>query len=274
MTIVCAGLLGGTANGLNGKIAASKKLDARKQILSAVIKIDGKTPQEINTLFTSEIKGYVVNSKGDIITTEKNKKGVDIPLVAEEVNPRNEYKKSSLSEKNFPVFEYIKNGKIEAYVLPIYGNGLWDEVWGYIAVNTDLKTVKGIGFGHKAETPGLGARITEKAVQDRFKDKVIYNTDGKVVLEFLKGEGNLNVQEYEVDGLSGATMTSKGVNSMLSNYLGYYKPYFAKASSNVSLSTTATTSNTVALADNSTKSDTPEYAGVSSVVDQTLDVKK
>merc|ERR1712086_566755 len=100
------------------------------------------------------------------------------------------------------------------------------------------------------------------------KDKVIYNTDGKVVLEFLKGEGNSNIQEYQVDGLSGATMTSKGVNSMLSNYLGYYKPYFTKANSTVSSNeekvrntiSTVTNSNTVALVANSTESkNTSEY---------------
>ncbi len=227
MTIVCAGLLGGTANGLNGKIAASKKLDARKQILSAVTNIEGKSPSEINALFESSIKGYVVNHEGNIIETKKNKKGEDVPLIAEEVNPRAQYKESSLAKKKFPVFEFSEEGKTTAYVLPIYGNGLWDEIWGYIGVNTDLKTVKGIGFGHKAETPGLGARITEKPVQERFNGKVIYN-EGKVALNFLKGEGNKDIKEYDVDGLSGATMTSKGVNAMLSNYLGYYKPYFNK----------------------------------------------
>ncbi|MCP4521148.1 MAG: NADH:ubiquinone reductase (Na(+)-transporting) subunit C [Cytophagales bacterium] len=226
MTVVCAGLLGGTANGLKEKIAAAKKLDARKQILSAVTDVEGK---DINALFENNIKGYVVNSAGDIVETTQNKKGQDVPLVAEKINPRTEYKKASLAKKHFPVFEYSEGGKIQAYVLPIYGNGLWDEVWGYIAIEPDFKTVKGIGFGHKAETPGLGARITEGAVQERFAGRTIYDAAGVVKLAFLKGEGNQVTNEYDVDGLSGASMTTKGVNAMLASYLGYYKNFFNKA---------------------------------------------
>lgn len=227
LTVLCAGLLGGTANVLKDKISSAKKLDARKGILGAVTDTEGK---DINALFKSNINGYVVNSKGDIVKTIKNKKGEDIAISAEEINPRAEYKKTSLEDKLFPVFEYKKNGEIEAYVLPIYGNGLWDEIYGFIAVKSDFNTVKGIGFGHKAETPGLGARITEAEVQGRFQDRLIYDAKGMVALQFLKGEKNVIADDNksDVDGLSGASMTTKGVNAMLSNYMGYYKAFFDK----------------------------------------------
>ena len=109
----------------------------------------------------------------------------------------------------------------------MFGKGLWDDVWGYIALETDLITIKGASFGHKGETPGLGARITE--VQDRFKGKKIVDASGKLIsVSFAKGEGTTDYSsdDNQVDGLSGATMTTKGVNSMLSNYFGYYDNYF------------------------------------------------
>lgn len=227
LTVLCAGLLGGTANVLKDKISSAKKLDARKGILNAVTNTEGK---DINALFLSNIKGYVVNSKGEVVKTIKNKKGEDVEISAEDINPRAEYKKTSLEDKYFPVFEYSENGEIQAYVLPIYGNGLWDEIYGFIAVKSDFNTVKGIGFGHKAETPGLGARITEAEVQSRFQDRLIYNAEGTVALKFLKGEKNVIADDNksDVDGLSGASMTTKGVNAMLSNYMGYYKAFFDK----------------------------------------------
>lgn len=227
LTVLCAGLLGGTANVLKEKISSAKKLDARKGILNAVTNTEGK---DINALFLSNIKGYVVNSKGETVETIKNKKGEDVKIVAEEINPRAEYKKTSLEDKLFPVFEYSENGEIQGYVLPIYGNGLWDEVYGFIAVKSDFNTVKGIQFGHIGETPGLGARITEAEVQGRFEGRVIYNAEGNVALQFLKGEKNVIADDNksDVDGLSGASMTTKGVNSMLSNYMGYYKAFFER----------------------------------------------
>jgi Na+-transporting NADH:ubiquinone oxidoreductase subunit C len=282
MTVVCAGLLGGTANGLKEKITAAKKLDARKQILGAVTEIEG---QDVNALYESNIKGYVVNSAGDVVETEENKKGEQIPVIAEEINPRTEYKKSSLGDKLFPVFEYSEGGKVQAYVLPIYGNGLWDEVWGYIAIEPDFKTVKGIGFGHKAETPGLGARITEGEVQNRFKGKTIYSAAGEVKLNFMKGEKNADIGESDVDGLSGASMTTKGVNAMLANYLSYYKAYFDKAGNAtpvkeevkveevvpapVVTDSTATDSNAVAVVADSLQADTSVHADNSSAIDST-----
>ncbi|MEP5104305.1 MAG: FMN-binding protein, partial [Ekhidna sp.] len=110
---------------------------------------------------------------------------------------------------------------------------LWDWISSFIALGPDLNTVMGIAFDHKSETPGLGARITEPTVQQRYVGKEIYNDQGELVsISMVKGEGNAGLTEHQVDGMSGATITGKGVNAMLENYLTYYQAFMEKRKSN------------------------------------------
>ena len=125
-----------------------------------------------------------------------------------------------------------EEGKIDAYVFPMWGNGLWDWISAYIALDSDLNTVRGIAFDHKAETPGLGARIASDVIQGRYVGKEIYNEDGELVsVTMVKGENNEGLSEHQVDGMSGATMTGKGVNAMLQQYLKCYQPFIKKEKS-------------------------------------------
>ena len=95
-----------------------------------------------------------------------------------------------------------------------------------------MKTVKGAVFDHRGETPGLGARIADSEVENRYKGKAIYNTQGELAsIAMIKGEGNVepgSLTEHEVDGLSGATITARGVNAMLENYFALYENYIQK----------------------------------------------
>ncbi|MDH5608527.1 MAG: FMN-binding protein, partial [Cyclobacteriaceae bacterium] len=110
--------------------------------------------------------------------------------------------------------------------------GLWDWISGFIAVDKDLNTVRGIAFDHKGETPGLGARITDEKVQARYVGKKIFDESGNVIsITMVKGEGNTNLTDHQVDGMSGATLTAKGVNKMLAEYLGCYSAYLSKIKS-------------------------------------------
>lgn len=100
-----------------------------------------------------------------------------------------------------------------------------------MALNPDLKSVKGISFDHKGETPGLGARITSDDVQERYRGKQLYNDNGEfVAITMVKGEKipEDRLGPNKVDGLAGATLTANGVNDMLLNYIGYYQKYFDK----------------------------------------------
>ena len=139
-----------------------------------------------------------------------------------ELELANEAKKAP-KNRSYPVYEYNgQNGKI--YIVAIRGNGLWDKIWGYIALEADLNTIAGVYFDHKAETPGLGAEIKDKqAFKDQFIGKKVFNGE-KVAITVLK---RMKAGIHNVEGISGATITSDGVTDMFSSGMDYYKAYFA-----------------------------------------------
>ncbi len=226
LTMLLGGLLSLTAIGLKPIQEEQIALDTQKKILGAVMKL--QEGDDVPAIYSQRIKSLVVNSKGDEI------KEVDgAPVIAESVSIGNQFKLPP-DKRIYPVFEYMSKDKpdqVEAYILPVFGNGLWDKIWGYIALKGDLETVQGAVFDHAGETPGLGARITSLDVQERFANKKIYDNVGALVgVKMMKGEtGDPSIYgDNEVDGLSGATMTAKGVNKMIYNYLTYYQPYLKK----------------------------------------------
>ena len=115
----------------------------------------------------------------------------------------------------------------------MFGNGLWDWISGFVALDKDLNKVVGVAFDHKAETPGLGARISSNEIQDRYKGKEIFDGLGNLVsVRMLKKENNSELNIHEVDGMSGATITANGLNDMLKNYLDCYLPFIIKNKKN------------------------------------------
>lgn len=113
------------------------------------------------------------------------------------------------------------------YVLPVTGRGLWDALWGYISVDEDKQHVYGTYFSHKGETAGLGARIAERWFQLQFNGKPIMDAEGNIALTVVK-QGSAQ-QETEVDGVTGATLTSKGVGAMVLEGLQGYRDFLMVA---------------------------------------------
>ena len=112
----------------------------------------------------------------------------------------------------------------QKYIIPMRGAGLWGAIWGYMALDDDKNTVYGTFFNHDSETPGLGGEITTRAFQTRFNGKHIRQADGFSV-EIVKGEA----QGEQVQAISGATITSKGVESMVNLALKEYEPFLNQA---------------------------------------------
>jgi Na+-transporting NADH:ubiquinone oxidoreductase subunit C len=121
---------------------------------------------------------------------------------------------------------YIYHGdQGDLYVVSIRGNGLWDEIWGSIALEGDLKTIAGAAFDHTGETPGLGAEIKDNpGFAKQFIGKQIYDDAGSYTSIVVK-KGGAKDPNHEVDGISGATVTCDGVTEMLVRGLKYYEPY-------------------------------------------------
>tara|TARA_B100001059_G_scaffold105121_1_gene104841 strand:+ start:2710 stop:3447 length:738 start_codon:yes stop_codon:yes gene_type:complete len=221
MTLVFGSVLAVIAMVLKPKQDMEVLLEKQNFILKAALGEDAislMTDEEVSRLYAETVVTDVVKSSGDIVETEEAS-----------VNVFKEYKKPK-DIRNLPVYTIYgtkEKKNVVSYVFPVYGKGLWDFIWGYVAVKSDLETVSGVVFDHKGETPGLGARITDAEVQSRFAGKKIVDAKGNMSIPYFeKGEGNdYSNMPQQVDGLSGATITANGVSSMLKSYLLLYKPF-------------------------------------------------
>ena len=139
-----------------------------------------------------------------------------------------DYAKMRVRAKNMPVF-LAKNaeGKVERYILPFYGQALWSTVYGYVAVAPDGNTIKAVTFYSHGETPGLGGEIDNPRWQALWVDKKIWREDGSDGFVITKGADHVGEgKDYEVDALSGATLTAVGVNNAAHYWLHVaYKPF-------------------------------------------------
>ena len=220
LTIVCGGLLALASEGLKEKQQFNIAMEQKKNILSTVVTLG--EGDDVNALYSKRVKAFVVDFQGNV------KEG----MLPKDVNLASEYKKAP-ADRLLPVYEFKSESdpnKTEYVVLPVFGYGLWNNIWGFVALKSDLNTIQGVKFQHAGETPGLGARIeSDQEVQDRYKDKTIYD-DGKLVsVSMMKGEGqDYSDDPHRVDGMSGATLTGKGVNNMLKDYFTSYENYLKK----------------------------------------------
>ncbi len=130
------------------------------------------------------------------------------------------------------VYLVMKNDRTEKVILPIYGKGLWSTMYGFIALDDDLETIRGITFYDPAETPGLGGEIDNPRWKIIWKGKKVYDKNGNVKISVIKGKvDQLKPNaEYQVDGITGATLTARGVDSTIKFWLGNngYGPFLKK----------------------------------------------
>ncbi|MBS1544446.1 MAG: NADH:ubiquinone reductase (Na(+)-transporting) subunit C [Bacteroidetes bacterium] len=221
ITIVSGGLLAFASISLKPAQDANIALEQKKNILSSVITLDEHA--DITKMYSQKVKAFVLDFDGNVKPDMK----------AEQVVVAVEYKKAP-KDRLLPVYEFMSDAdstKVEFAVMPVYGYGLWNNIWGFVAVQHDFNTIQGVKFQHAGETPGLGARIETEEIQARFKGKTIF-TDGKLMsVTIQKGEGNdYSGDAHKVDGMSGATLTGKGVNNMLKDYFACYENYLKKHS--------------------------------------------
>ncbi len=221
ITVVCGGLLAFASVSLKEKQDANIAMEKKQNILSSVLAL--KEGDDINALYASQVKGFVLDYTGNV------KEG----MIPEQVELSKEYKKAPM-DRLLPVYEFRNQAdptKIEYAVMPVYGYGLWNNIWGFVAVKSDFSTIQGVKFSHVGETPGLGARIESEEIQERYKGKVIFDSGTLASVMMQKGEGqDYSNAPHKVDGMSGATLTGKGVNNMLKDYFTCYENYLRKNS--------------------------------------------
>lgn len=186
--------------------------DRMRQILASV-KI---TPAQGEII--SDFRRYIVD------TPVYNSRGEKVGDDAFGVSVSEQSKITDPAERLLPLYVCrLADGELK-YIIPVYGSGLWGPIWGYLALDSDGSTVYGAYFDHQGETPGLGAEITKPAFQDQFDSSLHFFKDGKFIpVEVVKkGQRPLDGADY-VDGVSGGTITSKGVSAMIDNCVSPYK---------------------------------------------------
>lgn len=227
MTTLVSLVLAFLQNGLKDKHDANEALYSKKATLGAIANHLGFdysniSDQQVEDIFSNKIKQLVVNQEGKLYTEEEVAAQGYMDGIAANVDMAKEHKKGD--DKMLPLYIYTKDNGEKYYILYARGKGLWDEIWGCVALEDDFNTIAGVSFDHKAETPGLGAEIKDnKAWVKQFIGKKIYDGDTFKAVNVRKGGAKDPL--YEVDGISGATITGDGVTAMLKDYLVDYEPY-------------------------------------------------
>ena len=227
MTVIVAVLLSGLYNLLKPTHDANEAIYNKRQILGAVagplnIKPDALSDEEVQAAF-KKVTQLTINSKGEEIQVKNNAGG---EKKAEKIKMEKEVKKA-VEDRDLPVFVMDVDGK-QYHILSVYGNGLWDKIWGWIAVEPN-GTIVGSAFGHKGETPGLGAEIKDNPTFSKgFEGLKIYNDKGELAPIIVR-KGGARSKVHEVDAITGATITCDGVTKMIQEGLNIvYKDYLAK----------------------------------------------
>ena len=215
VVVIVAFLLAFAYAALKDRSDANERIDKKQQILAA-LNIRNLDKSDVEAKYKEVVmQDKVVDAQGNVKDegADKDKAGFTID-------------RKDIGADNLPIYICEVDGK-KKFVLPMVGKGLWGGIWGFVALDDDGQTVFGSYFSHESETAGLGSLIKEQKFQDAFVGKQAYSADGNAALKVVKS-GAVQEAEHEVDGITGATLTSNGVRDMITEYLSLYKTYLSK----------------------------------------------
>ena len=232
MVVIVGALLAFMASALSDKISENERLEKQQNILYAMGVNENEGAGSVSFIgtdkvaeaFNTYIKEQII-LEGDKITKDPNAYLID--LKKEETNAK------AGKTRKLPVFIGEKDNK-EFYIIPMRGKGLWDAIWGFVALDKNM-IVQGVYFDHKGETPGLGANIKQRYFMDDFIGESIINNGNYVGIKVAKGNNdptNETKDDNEVDALAGATITGDGVSAMIKQSISLYKPFLQTIASN------------------------------------------
>lgn len=214
LVIVVGAALAFTSMSLKDRQNENAQADKKSQILQSV-HIPTTRATVIADFEKYITKQLVVNSKGEEISGVEAF-GIDVAAEA----------KKPADQRQLPVYVCQLPDAGTKYILPLAGMGLWGPIWGYVSFDDDGSTIYGAFFDHQGETPGLGAEITKPAFTDQFPGRQLFKNGNFYPIEVVKkGQKPLNPDVDFVDGISGGTITSKGVGSMFDNCLHPYRAW-------------------------------------------------
>ena len=236
----CSLLVAAAAVGLRPLQDANKQLDQKKNILNAAGIYQPETP--IADQF-SVIETKIVNlASGEYVPAETvnpasyNQLGAALSEENGRALQRSDDPAGIRRLENYSFIYLVRKGdKIDQVVVPVRGKGLWSTMYAYVALDSDLTTIKGISFYEHGETPGLGGEVQNPRWQAGWQQKKLYSPEGEMALDIVKSgsQGSPDELPYMIDGLSGATLTSQGVENLMHFWFGDdgFKPFFNRVKS-------------------------------------------
>ncbi len=219
----------------------NQRLEKIKNILSVVHLYDENA--DIEAIYRKKIlKQWIELKTGKFLdqsTTQLDKLSIDAlaksPEYGESIPSALDIANIKRRPKYMPVYFVKKGNTLQKIILPVYGKGLWSTLYGFLALKSDATTIAGITFYQQGETPGLGGEITNPRWQKLWQDKQAFYANGKVAISVIKGVVRPDAPKaaYQVDGLSGATLTSRGVNNLVHYWLSNdgYGPFLKRLKS-------------------------------------------
>ncbi len=237
---ICAILVSLSAVALKPIQVHNKSLDMKKNILDVAGLLDEST--DIDTAFREKIEARIVDLQtGDYV------EGMDVAAYDQRkaakdpaqnvVVPTDKDIASIKARAKLAKVYLVKSGEqIKSIILPMHGYGLWSTMYGFLSLDADGQTVQGINFYDQAETPGLGGEVVNPNWRALWKGKKVYAESGEPALGLIKGvvDSNKPGSEFQVDGLAGATLTSRGVTNLVRYWMGDegFAPYLNKVRTN------------------------------------------
>ena len=215
MVVAVATLLSLAATLLQPRQLKNLEIEKKKSMLESIgVASTQETTESLYDKYITE--SFVLNSKGETVEG----------IIAFDVALNIELKKP-LDQQYLPVFRATPDDGEQVIIIPVEGKGLWGPVWGYVSLRSDMNTIYGVTFDHKGETPGLGAEINTTPFESMFNGKKLFESEKFVSVGVLKG-GAKDDDLHNVDAISGGTITSKGLERMLSDCLIKYSDYLLK----------------------------------------------
>ncbi|MCK0161856.1 Na(+)-translocating NADH-quinone reductase subunit C [Allomuricauda sp. F6463D] len=225
MVVVVGSLLAFVASGLKPMIDENERFEKQQNILYAMGVNENEGDGDVSFIPTTDVESefskYITQQlvwDGSEATEKENAYLIDVQkaLAAAKAGGKAE----------LPLLIGEKDGE-KFYIIPMYGKGLWDAIWGYLSVGENME-IKGVFFDHKGETPGLGSNINQRFFMDDFEGELVVRGNTYVGVEVAKGNNdplNNDKEDYQVDALAGATITGNGISAMIKESLELYKPY-------------------------------------------------
>lgn len=243
LCIVCSLVVSSAAVLLKPAQIKNKALDRKTNILSAAGMLEsGQSGAEIEEEFATRIEARIVDLTTGRFTDKYSSESFEQRKIAK--NPQTSKDLSDAEDiagisrrEDYAVVYLVEkdNGELDKLILPVHGYGLWSTLYGFLALESDLNTVAGFGFYEHGETPGLGGEVDNPNWKSLWEGKEVYNDNSKVAIEVVKGkvDPSRDDSEHRVDGLSGATLTSKGVTNLLQFWMSEmgYKQFLANLKS-------------------------------------------